>query len=88
MLLLASIGTATANPFADAEAAYTKGNYPEAVRIWKSLALKGDARAQSILGWMYAEGNGVSRNYPEAMKWYHLATEQGHAFAQYNLGLM
>ena len=45
----------------------------------KSLAEKGDARAQNNLGAMYARGEGVEK---EAVKWYRNAGEQGHADGQ------
>ena len=51
-------------------------------------ARQGDANAQSYLGFMYANGVGVSEDYAEAARWYRLAAEQGDASAQYNLGLM
>ena len=46
------------------------------------------AAAQSNLGVMYANGQGVPQDYAEAVKWYRKAAEQGDAAAQYNLGLM
>jgi uncharacterized protein len=54
----------------------------------KSLAEQGYADAQSNLGFMYDNGNGVPENDAEAVKWYRLAAEQGNADAQSNLGGM
>ena len=54
----------------------------------RRLADQGDAHAQSILGVLYAYGEGVPQDYAEAAKWYRKATDQGHAKAQYHLGLM
>ena len=51
-------------------------------------AEQGDAGAQSILGVMYATGEGVPQDYREAVKWSRLAADQGNAGAQYNLGWM
>ena len=48
----------------------------------------GDAIAQSNLGWMYAQGQGVPQDYKTAVKWYKLAAEQGDAVAQSYLGVM
>ncbi len=41
-----------------------------------------------ILGFMYANGQGVFRDYAEAAKWYRLAAEQDGAAAQAKLGFM
>ncbi|MBT5519105.1 MAG: sel1 repeat family protein [Rhodobiaceae bacterium] len=81
--------------FADAEedfdrgwAAYTKGDYPQAVKWFRKAAEQGNAFAQFNLGVMYAKGEGVPQNDAQALKWYRKATEQGYAGAQYNLGFM
>ena len=50
--------------------------------------IKGYADAQSNLGIMYDNGNGVPENDAEAVKWYRKAADQGNAKAQYNLGVM
>jgi uncharacterized protein len=49
-------------------------------------AEQGNAEAQSNLGGMYFNGQGVSQDYKEAVKWYRLAVGQGNSFAQNNLG--
>ena len=54
----------------------------------KALADQGDADAQSNLGIMYENGNGVPENDAEAVKWFRKAADQGHAKAQSNLGVM
>ena len=51
-------------------------------------AEQGDAGAQSNLGVMYTNGQGVLQDDEEAVKWYKEAAEQGHAGAQSNLGVM
>jgi hypothetical protein len=70
-----------------AYAAYQRGNYATALRHLRPLADQGDARAQSILGLMYAEGQGVPQDSAEAVTWYRVAADYGHAPPQYNLGL-
>jgi FOG: TPR repeat, SEL1 subfamily len=40
-------------------------------------AKQGDVDAQFILGFMYANGKGVSQNDMEAVKWFKKAAEQG-----------
>ena len=54
----------------------------------KARAEKGDDIAQVNLGYMYANGEGVSQDLHEAAKWYRKAAEQGDVDAQYNLGNM
>jgi uncharacterized protein len=53
-----------------------------------SLAHRGDARAQTALGFMYATGRGVPQNFERAVDWYRRAADQGDPTAQYLLGLM
>lgn len=50
-----------------------RGDYAQLL----SAAEQGDAKAQSNLGDMYREGEGVEKDYVEAEKWYRLAAEQG-----------
>ena len=69
-------------------AAYKRGDYETALREFRPLAEQGDARAQTNLGDMYADGRGVAQDYAEALKWYRLAAEQGDAHTQANLGVM
>jgi len=61
---------------------------PKDVKALTALAVKGDARAQAQLGFMYVTGKGVERDLNEAAKWFRKAAEQGHTKAQYNLGMM
>ena len=81
-------GTASAGHFEDADAAYERGDYSQALKLYKPLALQGFANAQNNLGEMYGSGKGVKQDYKEALKWYRLASEQGHSEAQNHLGLM
>ena len=69
-------------------AAYQQKNYAVAIAEFKEAAAKGNAEAQNSLGFMYANGQGVTQNYPEALQWYRRAAEQGDAMAQHNLGIM
>ena len=54
----------------------------------RRLAEQGDALAQSNLGVMYDNGEGVPEDDAEAVRWYRMAAEQGNASAQNNLGVM
>jgi hypothetical protein len=69
-------------------AAAAAHNYVRAAEIFLPLAISGDPRAQSFLGFMYANGQGVPQNYMVSAGWYRCAGDQGFANAQYQLGLM
>jgi TPR repeat protein len=79
-------GAAIAGPYEDGLAAYQRGDYATALGLLRPLADQGDAKAQTELGAMYANGQGVPKDYAEAMKWVRLAAEQGLAQAQNNVG--
>lgn len=58
---------------------------------YRKEAESGSARAQSILGDMYAKGFGINKDEVEAFKWYSKAADQGGfggRGAPYNLGFM
>ena len=88
LMLLAIGGAATAGPFEDAVAAYYRGDYATALRLWHPLAEQGGADAQFHLGVMYESGQGMVRNDAEAIEWYRKAGKQDDAVAQFNLGVM
>ncbi len=69
-------------------AAANRGDYATALREFRPLAEQDHAGAQSYLGFMYADGRGVSQDDAEAVTWYRKAAEQGNAEAQFNLGIM
>ena len=71
-----------------AYAAYQKGDYALALRLAGPVADHGDSRAQSLLGLMYSNGQGVQRNEAEAIKWYRRAADRGDADAQAKIGDM
>jgi hypothetical protein len=88
LLLTAGGGNASADPLEDGIAAYQRGDFATALRLFQPLAEQGNASAQSNLGVMYEQGRGVAQNYREAMRWFRLAAMQGDASAQSNLGVM
>ena len=69
-------------------AAYQRGDYRTAHRIWQPLAQRGDVRAQGALGGLYADGRGVPQDAGEAVKWFRLAAAQGQPKAQFMLGVL
>ena len=90
-LLLASLWSAplaSANEFTDGERAYARADYARAGAIFSRRAERGDAAAQTYLGYMYAQGRGVPRDDVEAAHWLRRAADQGYPAAQFLLGQM
>ncbi len=75
LAIMALAVPSNAGPFEDGNAAYQRGDYATALRLWRPLAEQGDAGAQYNLGLMYREGQGVSQDDAEAAKWYRKAAE-------------
>jgi len=69
-------------------AAFEQGDYKIALREFKLLIKKKDARGEYGLGLMYDLGLGVQMDFKVAVKWYRLSANQGHADAQNNLATM
>ncbi|GMQ76570.1 MAG: hypothetical protein BMS9Abin01_1852 [Gammaproteobacteria bacterium] len=87
MLLVASSVLAQSG-FDKGASAYKRGDFETALAVFRPLAEKGDAKAQSILGLMYSYGEGVPVDYRESARWYRRAAEQNSNVAQYNLGML
>ena len=87
MATLVVVSTAVAGPFEDAISAYDRGDNTTAMRLFRPLAEEGRADAQTRLGAMYDNGNGVAQDYAQAVVWFRKAAEQGDAEAQFNLSL-
>ncbi|MGH6821317.1 MAG: tetratricopeptide repeat protein, partial [Methylocella sp.] len=79
---------AAADRLRDGIRAFAAHDYVTAARIFTDLAPLGDARAQTYLGYMFANGKGVPQNHMVAAGWYRCASQQGFPAAQYLLGLM
>jgi TPR repeat protein len=80
-LLVASLGlvlsaTAFALPQPDAEAAYARGDYATAFKIWLPLAEQGSPEAQRNVARMYERGEWVAQDKQAAAEWYSKAAEQ------------
>jgi len=80
--------TAHAADYSVGYEAYQRGDYATALRIMREHAEQGEAKAQSVLGFMYDNGQGVAQDYAAAVRWYRKAAEQGNIDAQTNLGGM
>jgi TPR repeat protein len=76
---------AIAGPWEDGMAAYNRGDYVPASRVFRSLAEQGNAKAQTVLGLMYRRGEGVSRNSVRAFLWFSRAAARGDAMAKTEL---
>lgn len=63
-----------------------KKEYGEAHDAFVSAAEKGLAAAQSRLGYMYAEGLGVTQDPEKSEHWYRMAANQGDKDAMVSLG--
>ena len=68
--------------------AWSRGDYPAAIKTWRPLAINGDADAQFNLGQAYKLGRGVPVDFKLAEGWYRKAADQGHFQAEDNLGLI
>lgn len=86
---ISSIAAALGNRAAE----YNKGvclmekkEYGEAYDVMVSAAEKGLAPAQSRLGYMYAEGLGVTQDSEKSEHWYRMAANQGDIDAMVSLG--
>ena len=86
LAIMALAVPAGAGRLEDGVAAYDRGDYATALRLWRPLAKHGDATAQYNLGHMYRLGQGVRQDDAEAVKWYRKAAEQGFAKAQFYIG--
>ena len=69
-MVVAGATGAAADSFEDGLSAYERGDYPQAMNLWRPLAAQGDARAQFKLGVMYRHGEGVPKDVQEAVTWY------------------
>lgn len=87
-LLLCTTTLAHADPFRDGVTAYQQKNYTQALQAWLPLAKEGHVLAQTLIGSMYAYGEGIEKNDEEAFKWFSRAAESNSAQAQYNLGIL
>jgi len=88
LLLLFNSLALNADAFRDGVVAYQQKNFPKALATWVPLAEEGHVLAQTLVGSMYAYGEGVERDDEQAFKWLSRAANKGSAQAQYNLGIL
>ena len=89
LLLITAIASfpANAGDLEDAEKAYARKDFTQALTLLRKAAARGDAAAQFNLGTMFAKGNGVPQNYQEAATLFLQSATQGYALAQNSLGV-
>ena len=63
-------------------------NYQESLKWYKKAAIQGDAKAQVLIGAMYAAGRGVAKNYIKAYKWFSLSASKGNKNADNLLSIL
>jgi TPR repeat protein len=83
-LIRGSVG-ALAGPWEDGMVSYNRGDYMPAIRLFRPLAEKGNARAQGLLGVMYRRGQGVARSSVHAFLWLSRAAASGDPAAKAEL---
>jgi TPR repeat protein len=69
-----------------ANAAYARGEYAEAFRLYRNIAVLGISEAHYRLGLMYLDGVGTRKNLRQAEYWLKLAASQNHPGAAATLG--
>lgn len=77
-VLLSFSHSASAGQYEDGTAAYDRKDYATALRLWRPLADRGDARALLKLGEMYWFGRGVTRDDVQAYMWTNLARARSY----------
>jgi uncharacterized protein len=87
VIVLAATISSHADQLVGGRAAFASGDFTRAARVLLPQAERGNARAQAMVGFMYATGQGLPQSYDAASYWYRLSAEQGDTTAQYLLGL-
>jgi Sel1 repeat-containing protein len=83
-----SLDAKASNPDDPGQSAYAAGRFIDALRIWRSRAEEGDARAAFGLGLLYDLGEGVGQDAAAAYTWYHRAAAAGYVLAEFNIAVL
>src|SRR3981189_274824 len=81
----ALLSGAWAGPGEEGMAAYNRGDYVPAIRLFRPLAETGNPKAQSVIGVMYRKGEGGAKSSVRAFMWFSLAAKRGDAKAKAEL---
>lgn len=65
---------------------FEEGRYVEAFHDYEELAQNGSVTAQTVVGWFYYMGHGVTQNRETARQWLERAAGSGSAVALFYLG--
>jgi len=65
-----------------------RGDFATALIEWKPLAEQGFAKAQHNLGFMYAQGQGVTQDFTLIHMWWNIAASLGIKIAVESLGIV
>ena len=88
VIVLMCASAVHAGDFEDGVKALDRKDYATALSKFRRAAQRGEARAQSMLGEMYANGQGVEPDFKEALRLYRLAAQNGDVKIQNTLGLI
>ena len=67
---------------------FERGEYEDALRLFRERAADGDIVASNYVGMHYYMGVGIDRDFEEAARWFEKAALAEHPGAQRNLGVM
>lgn len=83
-----STPAAKAQDFDRGLSAYNFADYKTAYSNWLPLSVRGDAKSQAALGYLYYRGLGLAPDPAVAAVWFRRAADRGQATAQFFLGLL
>ena len=66
----------------------TQVDLPEAARLWRQAADKGNALAEAGLAYAFMYGKGVERDYDAALRLARRAADKGNAFGELHMGTL
>jgi TPR repeat protein len=72
--------------FARGWTAMRRNDYVQAMNWFQMAAAYDFAPAQGSIGWLYRNGQGVTRDYAEAMRWFRKAADKGDAGSEEGIG--
>ena len=78
-LCVALAGPALAGTNPEAAAAYKRGDYAQAFRLWHAQAEQGDPDAQSMVAFLFHDGEGVPKDLVRAHMWFELSRSNSPA---------
>lgn len=78
----------SSSPIECAQKAYKDGDYSYAIDVFFFLAEKECTQAQTMLGVMCENGQGITQNYNRASEWYSKSAKKDCARSQFNLSVL